>query len=49
MTSASASSRARDGIVLSGRRLPDLLAAADTDDDAFDELVSYRAAHWLAS
>ncbi|UUU35736.1 hypothetical protein JIX56_41090 [Streptomyces sp. CA-210063] len=43
------STRAREGIVLSGRRLPDLLAAADTDDDAFDELVSYRAAHWLAS
>ncbi|MGW2424778.1 hypothetical protein ACWC0C_36985 [Streptomyces sp. NPDC001709] len=40
--------RAREGIVLSGRRLPDLLATADTDDDAFDELVSYRAAHWLA-
>ncbi|MET7291266.1 hypothetical protein ABZS79_03745 [Streptomyces griseoloalbus] len=43
------STRAREGIVLSGRRLPDLLAIADTDDDAFDELVSYRAAHWLAS
>lgn len=42
------STRAREGIVLSGRRLPDLLATADTDDDAFDELVSYRAAHWLA-
>jgi hypothetical protein len=43
------STRARGGIVLSGRRLPDLLAAAATDDDAFGELVSYRAAHWLAS
>ncbi|MFJ5646250.1 hypothetical protein [Streptomyces sp. NPDC093223] len=43
------STRAREGIVLSGRRLPELLSAADTDDDAFDELVSYRAAHWLAS
>lgn len=43
------STRARDGIELSGRRLPDLLAAADSDDDVFDELVSYRAAHWLAS
>ncbi|CAM5301285.1 Phage portal protein OS=Streptomyces alboniger OX=132473 GN=CP975_11190 PE=4 SV=1 [Streptomyces alboniger] len=43
------STRARDGISLSGRRLPELLAAADTDDVAFDELVSYRAAHWLAS
>ncbi|MET9073215.1 hypothetical protein ABZX95_13800 [Streptomyces sp. NPDC004232] len=42
------STRAREGIVLSGRRLPDLLATADTDDDAFGELVSYRAAHWLA-
>ncbi|AEM82836.1 hypothetical protein [Streptomyces violaceusniger] len=42
------STRAREGIVLSGRRLPDLLATADTDDDSFDELVSYRAAHWLA-
>ncbi|MEV0121485.1 hypothetical protein AB0I16_07985 [Streptomyces sp. NPDC050703] len=43
------STRAREGICLSGRRLPELLAAADTDDQAFDELVSYRAAHWLAS
>ncbi|MFI6622138.1 hypothetical protein [Streptomyces sp. NPDC050528] len=42
------STRAREGIVLSGRRLPELLAVADTDDSAFDELVSYRAAHWLA-
>ncbi|MBW5425069.1 hypothetical protein GKQ77_26505, partial [Streptomyces sp. BG9H] len=41
--------KAREGIVLSGRRLPDLLAAAETDDAAFEELVSYRAAHWLAS
>ncbi|WP_030783668.1 hypothetical protein [Streptomyces sp. NRRL S-920] len=41
--------KAREGIVLSGRRLPDLLATADTDDAAFEELVSYRAAHWLAS
>ncbi|MEU9149518.1 hypothetical protein AB0D59_02980 [Streptomyces sp. NPDC048417] len=43
------STRAREGIVLSGRRLPDLLATADTDDATFDELVSYRAAHWLAA
>ncbi|WPO73868.1 hypothetical protein [Streptomyces sp. KN37] len=41
--------KVREGIVLSGRRLPELLAAAGTDDTAFDELVSYRAAHWLAS
>lgn len=43
------STRVRDGIALSGRRLPELLAAADTDDLAFEELVAYRAAHWLAS
>lgn len=43
------STRVRDGIVPSGRRLPDLLASADTDDAAFEELVAYRAAHWLAS
>ncbi|MGE7386741.1 hypothetical protein ACQKM2_14800 [Streptomyces sp. NPDC004126] len=42
-------SKAREGIVLSGRSLPDLLEAAGTDDEAFEELVSYRAAHWLAS
>ncbi|WP_030303077.1 hypothetical protein [Streptomyces katrae] len=36
-------------MVLSGRRLPDLLVAANTDNEAFEELVSYRAAHWLAS
>ncbi|MFF1376790.1 hypothetical protein [Streptomyces sp. NPDC058308] len=41
--------KVRGGVVLSGRRLPDLLAAADTEDAAFDELVAYRAAHWLAS
>ncbi|MFJ3202350.1 hypothetical protein [Streptomyces sp. NPDC086989] len=39
----------RDGVVLSGRPLPDLLASAHTDNDAFEELVSYRAVHWLAS
>ncbi|MGH4028141.1 hypothetical protein ACQB60_04295 [Actinomycetota bacterium Odt1-20B] len=43
------STKVREGIVLSGRRLPELLAAADTDDSAFEELVSYRAAHWLAA
>ncbi|WP_399925153.1 hypothetical protein [Streptomyces kanamyceticus] len=41
--------KVREGIVLSGRRLPDLLTTADTDDAAFEELVAYRAAHWLAS
>ncbi|MFI9249766.1 hypothetical protein [Streptomyces sp. NPDC053069] len=39
----------REGIRLSGRPLRDLLAAAETDDEAFEELVSYRAAHWLAA
>ncbi|MFE9296531.1 hypothetical protein [Streptomyces niveus] len=39
----------REGIELSGRPLRDLLAAAATDDAAFEELVSYRAAHWLAT
>ncbi|MEU6989410.1 hypothetical protein ABZ953_01955 [Streptomyces sp. NPDC046465] len=43
------STKVRGGVVLSGRRLPDLLAAADTDEPAFEELVAYRAAHWLAS
>ncbi|MFD0357121.1 hypothetical protein ACFVHW_25775 [Streptomyces sp. NPDC127110] len=42
-------SKVREGIVLSGRPLPELLAAAETDDRAFEELVAYRAAHWLAS
>ncbi|MFE0175442.1 hypothetical protein ACFWZ2_24280 [Streptomyces sp. NPDC059002] len=41
--------KAREGVVLSGRRLPDLLATAETDDVAFEELVAYRAVHWLAS
>ncbi|WP_171110976.1 MULTISPECIES: hypothetical protein [Streptomyces] len=39
----------RDGVKPSDRPLRDLLAAADTDDAAFEELVSYRAAHWLAA
>ncbi|MFJ2769695.1 hypothetical protein [Streptomyces sp. NPDC087300] len=43
------STKVRGGVALSGRRLPELLAAADTDDTAFEELVAYRAAHWLAS
>ncbi|MGW7051223.1 hypothetical protein [Streptomyces sp. NPDC054887] len=41
--------KARDGFDLSGRPLGELLAAADSDDAAFDELVTYRAAHWLAA
>ncbi|MER7046542.1 hypothetical protein [Streptomyces jumonjinensis] len=41
--------KVREGVALSGRALSDLLASADTDDSAFEELVSYRAAHWLAS
>ncbi|WP_055569317.1 hypothetical protein [Streptomyces atriruber] len=41
--------KVREGIVVNGRRLPDLLATAETDDAAFEELVAYRAAHWLAS
>jgi len=40
---------AREGITVSERALPDLLNAADTDDDALDELLNYRAAHWLAA
>ncbi|MFD5483563.1 hypothetical protein [Streptomyces hawaiiensis] len=39
----------KTGITLSGRPLTELLAAADNDDDAFEELLAYRAPHWLAS
>ncbi|MEU0924325.1 hypothetical protein [Streptomyces malaysiensis] len=39
----------RDGLNPSRRRLPELLAAADTDDEAFKELIAFRAAHWLAA
>ncbi|MER6732681.1 hypothetical protein [Streptomyces puniciscabiei] len=39
----------REGIEVSARRLPDLLQLAETSDEAFEELVSYRAAHWLAA
>ncbi|MEU6824790.1 hypothetical protein ABZ921_29525 [Streptomyces atriruber] len=42
------STKVRGGIELSGRRLPELLDAAEADDEAFEELVAYRAAHWLA-
>ncbi|MFF4365793.1 hypothetical protein [Streptomyces sp. NPDC001594] len=37
------------GVTLSGRRLPELLASAETDREAFDELLLFRAPHWLAS
>ncbi|MFJ2648868.1 hypothetical protein ACIO1C_19300 [Streptomyces sp. NPDC087420] len=39
----------RAGLEFSGRPLRELLAAADSDDEAFEELVAYRAAHWLAA
>ncbi|MEV5344707.1 hypothetical protein [Streptomyces achromogenes] len=39
----------REGLRISGRPLRTLLAVADTDDEAFEELISYRAAHWLAA
>ncbi|MFI6000097.1 hypothetical protein ACIA98_06720 [Streptomyces sp. NPDC051366] len=39
----------RDGLKTSGRPLRELLDAADTDNDAFEELIAYRAAHWLAA
>ncbi|TDD07142.1 hypothetical protein E1292_13975 [Nonomuraea deserti] len=34
---------------MSGRSPPDLLNAAETDDQAFEELVVLRAPHWLAA
>ncbi|MFB0632709.1 hypothetical protein [Streptomyces sp. AB3(2024)] len=37
------------GVTLSGRRLPELLAAADIDRDAFEELLLFRTPHWLAA
>ncbi|WP_406740096.1 hypothetical protein [Streptomyces atratus] len=40
---------ARRGFALSGRPLTEVLRAADTDEAAFDELVIFRAAHWLAA
>ncbi|MGW7412808.1 hypothetical protein [Streptomyces sp. NPDC054863] len=39
----------RNGIALSECSVAELLEAADRDDEAFEELISYRAAHWLAS
>ncbi|WP_194927607.1 hypothetical protein [Catenulispora pinisilvae] len=40
---------ARSGIELSGRSLGDLLESAPEDAAAFDELLYYRAPHWLAA
>lgn len=40
---------AREGITVSGRPLPELLQAAESDDNALDELLNYRAPHWLAA
>lgn len=38
----------RPGLTPSGRPLPELLDRAADDDDAFEELIAYRAPHWLA-
>jgi hypothetical protein len=40
---------ARNGFTYSGRLLTELLETADTDDDAFEELITFRAPHWLAA
>ncbi|MEU0983979.1 MULTISPECIES: hypothetical protein [Streptomyces] len=40
---------AKEGVTLSERLLPELLASADDDADAFEELLLYRAPHWLAA
>ncbi|WP_329176296.1 hypothetical protein [Streptomyces sp. NBC_01477] len=40
---------ANDGVELTGRPLADLLATAESDDEAFEELLAYRAPHWLAA
>ncbi|MEV7615438.1 hypothetical protein [Streptomyces sp. NPDC089799] len=37
------------GITLSGRPLRQLLDTAESDQDAFEELLAYRAPHWLAA
>ncbi|MEU3828144.1 hypothetical protein AB0F36_22925 [Streptomyces sp. NPDC029080] len=42
-------SEVRTGLDVSRRPLRELLAVADTEEQAFEELVSYRAAHWLAA
>ncbi|GHG92004.1 hypothetical protein [Streptomyces lanatus] len=41
--------KARAGFAPSERPLEELLAAADTDPVAFEELIMFRAAHWLAA
>ncbi|MFI7232501.1 hypothetical protein ACIBO5_55715 [Nonomuraea angiospora] len=38
-----------EGFRPSGRALADLLATATIDPQAFEELLMYRAAHWLAA
>ncbi|MFI2721421.1 hypothetical protein ACH5AI_34705 [Streptomyces collinus] len=40
---------ARAGVALSGKSAVELLAIAHKDDDAFDELIRYRAPQWLAA
>ncbi|MEU0999613.1 hypothetical protein [Streptomyces tibetensis] len=40
---------ASNGVELTGRTLVNLLATAETDDEAFEELLAYRAPHWLAA
>ncbi|MEV8419204.1 hypothetical protein AB0P45_37445 [Streptomyces niveus] len=40
---------ARNGVLLSGKSAVQLLAIADKDDDAFAELIRYRAPQWLAA
>ncbi|MBT2471587.1 hypothetical protein J7E97_27915 [Streptomyces sp. ISL-66] len=39
----------REGIKVSGRPLKELLRCADSDAEALEELIAYRAAHWLAA
>nr|WP_145492102.1 MULTISPECIES: hypothetical protein [Streptomyces] len=40
---------ARAGVALSGKNAVQLLVVADKDDDAFGELIRYRAPQWLAA
>ncbi|WP_432146379.1 hypothetical protein [Streptomyces sp. bgisy084] len=40
---------ARDGVALSGMNAVQLLAIADKNDAAFDELIRYRAPQWLTA
>ncbi|MGX1883982.1 hypothetical protein [Streptomyces sp. NPDC055287] len=39
----------REGISLSARPVKDLLESAESDHEAFEELLAYRAPHWLAA